>query len=152
MEESARTSADFAALRQQVQGVVSDHHELNATVNGLAVEMRSSFSAIQTKLDRKSEVPWGALSVILGFVTVIGTLAYRPIVTEQDDFKYELRQMRSDIIPRNELQAKQDETAKTLVVLSDRISKAYAGEQQTAVDVAYINGQLHPLVPLAPKQ
>lgn len=135
--QTTANESDFSALREQVIGVTADHHELRNTVNILAVDMRRGFSDIQSSLAEKGKIPWPALTVLLAFCIALGTLVYMPIKSDQEKNEFAVHELQRNSV-----------TVKEYDLVVDRLNNQREQGMKTASELAYLQGQLHPL----PKQ
>lgn len=114
-----------AALAQEVLNLKEGHGQLRQDFRNLESKVDSGFALLVQKLDAKSQSIWTPIGIAVpALFTLVGLIVW-PI---------------RESITRNEavleIMRKENEA---------RIIKLWDAENKTAADLAYLQGQLHPL-------
>src|SRR4051812_42816183 len=121
---------DLGALEQRVYNLGGGHDDLRKEVRGLESKMDSGFLLLAQKIDQKTTPNWQPISIAVTIMIAIFGALYYPV---------------REALGKHDaaLDALRDKTNVEVVRLWD-------AENRTARDLAYLQGQLHPLVPLPP--
>jgi hypothetical protein len=126
------SEVSVAQVRQQVLGLEEKHTELRQDFHSIEQEMRRGFTAVDqkiaagfqavaTKLDEKTTPHWPAYGVMATVMLGIGGALFYPIREQASRQDVQIEQLRA------------------------RIDRSYEANDRTAHDLAYLQGQLHPL-------
>lgn len=118
---------DQSALTQEVANLKAGHGELRQDFRNLETKVDSGFALLVQKLDAKTTPQWQAIGILVSFLLAIGGALYWPIREGQSKQEAMFDTMR-----------REDEA---------RVVKLWDAANQTARDLAYLQGQLHPLPP-----
>ncbi|WP_316234951.1 MULTISPECIES: hypothetical protein [unclassified Bradyrhizobium] len=118
---------DQSALTQEVANLKAGHSELRADFRNLENKVDSGFAMLVQKLDAKTTPQWQPIAIAVTVLLFIGGVFISSI-------KEALTKNESALeIVRRENEA--------------RVVKLWDAENATARDLAYLQGQLHPLPP-----
>lgn len=118
---------DQSALTQEVANLKAGHSELRSDFRNLENKVDSGFAMLVQKLDSKTTPQWQAIGIAVGVMTFVGGIFVNSISTSLTKNETAIETMRRE----NEA----------------RIVKLWDAGNQTARDLAYLQGQLHPLPP-----
>jgi hypothetical protein len=118
---------DHGALTQEVMNLKEGHNDLRKEFRILDGKMDSGFALLAQKLDLKTTPQWQPITIAVTVMLFIGGIFITSIKEALNKNEAALETM------RHEGEA--------------RVIKLWDAENQTARDLAYLQGQLHPLPP-----
>lgn len=118
---------DQGALTQEVTNLKEGHAELRKEFRILDSKMDSGFALLSQKLDSKGRIEWTPIGILVTFLIAIGGALYWPV-----------RETASKQEARIEAMRRENEA---------RVVRLWDAQNQTARDLSYLQGQLHPLPP-----
>jgi hypothetical protein len=124
---AAIPALDQSALTQEVINLKEGHADLKRDIRTLDGRMESGFAELMRKLDSRGKIDWTPISMIVSALLAVGAALYYPVRESIADNKAAIEMMRKE----NEA----------------RVVKLWDAENETARDLAYLKGQLHPLPP-----
>ncbi|MGC2781423.1 MAG: hypothetical protein WA418_37875 [Bradyrhizobium sp.] len=116
---------DQGALTQEVMNLKDGHAELRKEFRILDTKMDNGFALLSQKLDTRSKIDWAPISILVGFLLSIGGALYWPVREAQSKTEAQVENMR-----------REDEA---------RVVKLWDEHSRIARDLAYLQGQMHPL-------
>ncbi|MGJ4971003.1 hypothetical protein ACQR1N_20270 [Bradyrhizobium sp. HKCCYLRH1073] len=116
---------DQGALTQEVMNLKDGHAELRKEFRILDTKMDNGFALLSQKLDTRSKIDWAPISILVGFLLSIGGALYWPVREAQSKTEAQIENMR-----------REDEA---------RVVKLWDEHNRIARDLAYLQGQMHPL-------
>lgn len=119
------TPLDQGALTQEVMNLKDGHAELRKEFRILDTKMDNGFALLSQKLDTRSKIDWAPISILVGFLLSIGGALYWPVRETQSRTEAQIENMR-----------REDEA---------RVVKLWDEHNRIARDLAYLQGQMHPL-------
>ena len=113
------------ALAAKVENLESGHVEMRKEIRILDSKMDAGFSAIGQKIDAKTTPQWQPIGILVTVLLAIGGAIIWPI---------------------RETMTRQEATIEAMRREGEaRIVKLWDEQRKTATDLAYLQGQLHPL-------
>jgi hypothetical protein len=129
---------NLSALQTQVGFLERGHDELRKNIHTIDSKMDAGFEALSKKLDAKTSTNWQPISIMVAFLTsvgiAIGAALYYPIRENMAKQESQIDGLRRDAIERERF-------------AEGRIVKLWDDHNKTVRDLAYLQGQLHPLPP-----
>jgi polyhydroxyalkanoate synthesis regulator phasin len=138
MTISANVEVNVAGLSSRVDGlersVLALDNKMEKSISALDAKIEKSVSGVETKIDQiitslgsAGQTDWklifGAFSIFLTILGMIGYLVYKPIEASQVVQDVAIRDIQSSIVPRVEQQTNRENTARNLDKLERRIER-----------------------------
>lgn len=118
-------------LQAQVGFLETGHNELRRDMRNLDSKMDAGFDALGRKIDARSTPQWQPISIGVTILLAIGAALYYPV--------------------REAISENKAAIAALSVITDDRARRLWEDQNKTARELAYLQGQLHPLIPPAGK-
>jgi hypothetical protein len=125
---------NLGALQTQVGFLERGHSDLRNEIQAIDSKMDAGFTLLSQKLDTKTTPQWQMLSLLVGVIMSIGGALFLPVREALSEQKALTENLRREGIERDRL-------------AEGRVVKLWDEQNKTARDLAYMQGQLHPLPP-----
>lgn len=104
--QSRMNAETLGVLRERVDGLGRELQQLDRDFASRMGELSNAISSLAQKFDARQHIPWQGVSVGLGALVAIATLAYWPILTTQNRIETSLTRVIDAYVPEKELDAK----------------------------------------------